>query len=57
MAAAGYDPHAAIDLWQRMEQQSKSAEPLTFLSTNPSDAQRIEDIKKYIPTAMKYASK
>jgi len=53
MAAAGYDPHVAVDLWERMKQQG-GAQPPEFMSTHPSDQSRINDIKAYIPTAMKY---
>ena len=55
MAMAGYDPHAAVGLWQRMDAQSKGkSKPPEFLSTHPVPASRIEFIKKYIPEAMKY---
>lgn len=53
MAMAGYDPHEAIAFWERMEKASKGA-PLAILSTHPSDAKRIEDIKKFMPKALKY---
>lgn len=53
MALAGYDPHAALDFWQRMAQASTGQIP-AFLSDHPSDAQRIADIRKWIPEAMKY---
>ena len=51
MAKAGYDPHAAIDFWQRMAQSKKAAQP-EFLSTHPSDQRRIDDIKKHLPEAL-----
>lgn len=57
MAAAGYDPHAAVDLWQRMAALSTGQQPPAFLSTHPSDQNRINDIKAYLPTAMKYYKK
>ena len=53
MAMAGYDPHEAIAFWQRMAKMSKG-EGLTILSTHPSDEKRIEEIKKFLPKAMKY---
>jgi predicted Zn-dependent protease len=56
MAAAGYDPHVAVDLWERM-MKSGGSQPPAFLSTHPSDQNRINDIKAYIPTAMKYYKK
>ncbi|HYV93323.1 MAG TPA: M48 family metallopeptidase [Chitinophagales bacterium] len=57
MAAAGYDPHTAVDLWERMKQQSSGQQVPAFLSTHPSDQNRINDIKAYLPTAMKYYMK
>lgn len=53
MAMAGYDPNEAVPFWERMAANGGSA-PLAILSTHPSDAQRIKDIKAYLPTAMKY---
>lgn len=55
MAMAGYDPHAAVGLWQRMDALSKGkSKAPEFLSTHPVPESRIEYIKKYIPEAMKY---
>ncbi|MBC7861878.1 MAG: M48 family metallopeptidase [Bacteroidia bacterium] len=56
MAMAGYDPNGAINFWNRMKLLSKDAPP-PFLSTHPSDEQRIKDIQNYIPTALKYFKK
>lgn len=45
MAKAGYDPHAARDLWVRMAAASKgSGKPPQFLSTDPSEPTRIQQI-------------
>jgi predicted Zn-dependent protease len=54
MAMAGYDPHGAIDFWQRMMNQNAGAKPPVFLSDHPADQTRINDIKNEIPQAMKY---
>ncbi|MBK0382589.1 M48 family metallopeptidase [Pedobacter sp. SD-b] len=54
MAMAGYDPAKAVEFWQRMMAQNKGQAPPEFLSTHPSDATRISDIKKYLPEALKY---
>jgi predicted Zn-dependent protease len=51
MARAGYDPRRAVDFWQRMAAQSKGSPP-EFLSTHPSDASRIADLKKLLPEAL-----
>lgn len=53
MAMAGYDPGAAIEFWERMA-STPGQKPPEFLSTHPSDATRIADMKKYIPEAMKF---
>lgn len=57
MAMAGYDPNEAVNLWQRMAAQKGGAAPPEFLSTHPSDATRIANIRRLIPEAMKYYRK
>lgn len=55
MAMAGYDPHEAIGLWERMRAASTgSPRQAPWLSTHPSDDQRIADIRAWVPEAMKY---
>jgi predicted Zn-dependent protease len=56
MAMAGYDPNSAIAFWQRMSQNA-GAKPPEFLSTHPSDENRIKKIKSEIKEAMKYYKK
>jgi len=56
IAMAGYDPNESISFWERMAANSKGA-PLEFMSTHPSDANRIEKLKEYLPEAMKYYKK
>jgi predicted Zn-dependent protease len=53
MAMAGYDPSKAVEFWQRMASQGNGS-TIALLSTHPSDAKRIADIKAFLPTAMKY---
>jgi len=55
MARAGYDPRAAIGVWERMEQRSRErgGTPFELLSTHPVDASRIRTIKKHLPEALK----
>jgi predicted Zn-dependent protease len=53
MAMAGYDPHAAIEVWQRMAQQGGAGTP-EFLSTHPSDQTRIRELTAKLPEAMGY---
>ena len=57
MAMAGYNPNTAVDFWQRMAAMKGGNEPPEFLSTHPSDQTRINDIKKWLPDAMKYYKK
>ena len=55
MAKAGYDPRAARDLWQRMDEASKGASrPPEFLSTHPLPTTRIRQIEAWLPEAMGY---
>jgi predicted Zn-dependent protease len=50
MAMAGYDPEQAVELWRRMDSQGGSSPPY-FLSTHPSNKQRIEGLQKYLEEA------
>lgn len=50
MARAGYDPRAAITLWQQME--SQGSQPPAFLSTHPAAGQRIEQLQALMPEAL-----
>ncbi len=61
-ARAGYDPRAAIRLWQKMSQASSGspggqparggASPPEWLSTHPSPERRIDDIRAALPKVM-----
>ena len=53
-AMAGYNPQEAIPLWERMEAASTGQKPPEFLSTHPSEGHRIEQLKQYMPEALKY---
>ena len=50
-ARAGYNPKAAISVWQKMKKIS-GEQPAEFLSTHPSHDTRIEELKNY--TAVVY---
>lgn len=54
MAKAGYDPHAARDLWLRMEQGAGGRGTVEFLSTHPSHGTRLRQIEQWLPEAMEY---
>lgn len=51
MTIAGYNPEKAIEFWQRMEAASGGSAPPEFMSTHPSGATRIANIKSLIPKA------
>ncbi|MDP9089207.1 MAG: M48 family metallopeptidase [Pseudomonadota bacterium] len=51
MARAGYDPNAAVSVWQKMLAMEKSAPP-QFLSTHPSPGNRIAALQARISTVM-----
>ena len=55
-AMAGYDPNSAIAFWERMA-SAGGAKPPEILSTHPSDQTRINDLKTFMPEAMKYYKK
>lgn len=50
-ARAGYDPNAAVTLWQKMGAQS-NGKPPEWLSTHPSEQSRINDLQRLIPSVM-----
>lgn len=53
-AMAGYNPQEAIAFWTRMAQLSAGNAPPVFMSTHPSDEDRIAKLKKVMPEAMRY---
>jgi predicted Zn-dependent protease len=50
-ADAGYDPHEAVRVWERM-QQSGGHEPHEFLSTHPGHETRIKRLSEAMPEAL-----
>ena len=51
MARAGYNPQAAISVWQKMSAASQGSVP-QFMSTHPSHATRIADLQAAMPKVM-----
>ena len=50
-ARAGYDPRAALTLWQKMAQASSGGPP-EWLSTHPSNETRIRELQVYVQKVM-----
>lgn len=57
MAMAGYDPNQSLGFMQRLMEAQQGQKPPEFLSTHPAEQNRIDNIKKEIPEAMKYYKK
>ncbi|TDW51338.1 peptidase M48-like protein [Flavobacterium sp. 270] len=57
MAIAGYNPDDAVTFWSRMAANSGAAGTPEFMSTHPSDATRIANLKALIPEAKATALK
>lgn len=54
MAMGGYDPQEAVSFWTRMTALSSGSAMPEFLSTHPSDAKRIANMKKLLPEAQTF---
>jgi predicted Zn-dependent protease len=54
MALAGYDPHEAVGVWERMRAANQGGKQMEWLSTHPADETRIANIRSWVPEAMKY---
>lgn len=52
-ARAGYDPRAAVTLWQKMSKESSGGD-FDFFSTHPAPGKRIENLRKLVPKMMPY---
>ena len=51
-ARAGYDPRAAVALWQKMAKLSSGGAPIKLLSTHPSHEDRIKDLTEFSQRVM-----
>ena len=57
MAQAGYDPRVSLELWKRMEKGSAAkgkGAPPGFMSTHPGYAKRTQQLRAWIPEALKF---
>lgn len=57
MIMAGYNGTEAAEVWVRMIEKSGGGSTPEILSTHPSNASRIQDLKSYLPTAKQLAAK
>jgi len=53
-AKAGFDPHAALTLWQKMAKASGGGGKTDFLSTHPANEKRLEALAQLVPQMMPY---
>ncbi|MEO6252923.1 MAG: M48 family metallopeptidase [Ferruginibacter sp.] len=53
-AMAGYNPREAVPFWQRMAAAANGQKPPEFLSTHPTDENRIAKLEEYMPEALSY---
>jgi len=53
-AKAGYDPHAAVTLWQKMIQATGASGKMDFLSTHPANEKRVDALAALVPQMMPY---
>lgn len=53
-AMAGYNPREAIPFWQRMAAAANGQKPPEFLSSHPSDENRIARLESFMPEALSY---
>ena len=51
-ARGGYNPQAAVSLWQKMAQAGGGAGGPSFLSTHPSGPQRIQELQSNVPKVL-----
>lgn len=51
MARAGYDPNAAVSVWQKMESKGGGGPP-EFLSTHPTSGSRIKELQAAMPRVL-----
>lgn len=55
MAKAGYDPRATISFWKKFAKAGSEGGAISeFLSTHPLSENRLEEMKKWLPEAMRF---
>jgi len=53
MTKAGYNPYSAISFWQKFAALSDTNEFQEFFSTHPMSQKRIDNLKNYLPGALR----
>ena len=53
-AKAGFDPNAAVTLWEKMARNAGTNSEFDFFSTHPAPAKRIRDLELLVPQMMPY---
>jgi predicted Zn-dependent protease len=53
-AKAGYDPNAAVSLWDKMAKVGSGSSRFDFLSTHPAPQKRMETLAALVPKMMPY---
>lgn len=53
-AKAGYNPNAAVSLWDKMGKVSGGSSGFSFMSTHPAPEKRMEGLSKLVPDMMPY---
>lgn len=53
-ARAGYDPNAAVSLWQKMIEATGQRGKSDFLSTHPAGERRVESLSALVPQMMPF---
>ncbi len=53
MARAGYPPEESVEVWSRMQRETGGAGIPAFLSTHPTNRQRKQNLREWMPQAKK----
>jgi predicted Zn-dependent protease len=53
-AKSGYNPNAAVSLWQKMIEATGQRGKSDFLSTHPAGEKRVESLSALVPSMMPY---
>jgi predicted Zn-dependent protease len=51
-ARAGYDPRAGVTLWQKMQQLNSKGGGPQWISSHPSDSNRVAEVQRRLPEVM-----